>query len=399
MSISKNLRGVLALTIALSASAVFAQAVTVVEFYNKALDAYFITGRALEQQSLDAQADFKRTGMTFDAVTAYGATTNTTRICRFYISLNSPPTSSHFYGREGVDCEQIQAQNLNGFNYEGYDFAVAQAQGGVCPTGTKTVYRGFRAAAGGKTPNHRYTTSPETYNAARAQGFAGEGAAFCVTGATDVTPTVDSTQKCGTFYYPNLRISYQSINSEGTPTSFQRFLDNGPTNFNGHPDARAVVDRFASAPSFSNMILDDPTTWSSLGTTTIDANGLNEVYYSAPTVYPRQFTSGQVISINRVLTYSRANNFGTVTQVGKTTYIGKESVTVPLGTYPSACKFVTELVTTYSGSGQKVTSVATNWIADALGIVKTFSDVKTETPTSPTVVVTTTTEASFSQPL
>ncbi len=385
--------------LAFGAASAFAQAVTVVEFYNRALDAYFITGRVAEQQSLDAQADFRRTGMTFDANAAAGATTNTTRICRFYINLASPFTSSHFYGREGVDCDQILAQNPAGFSYEGYDFAVAQPQGGVCPTGTKTVYRGFRPAANGKTPNHRYTTSPETYNVARSQGYVGEDAAFCATSSTDVTPTVDSTQKCGTFYYPALRISYQSINSEGTPGSFQRFLNSSPTNFNGRLDAVAVVERFTSAPTFSTMILDGATTWSVLGTTTIDSDGLNEVYYTAPTVYPREFAIGQAVNFSRQLTYSRPNSFGSVTQVGKRTYMGKESVTVPLGTYSNACKFTTELLTTYPGTGQTITELSTTWVADALGIVKTFTDVKTTSPSSPTFEATTTTEATFVQPL
>ena len=47
----------LALTAASSAlSSVWAQSVTVVEYYNKSLDAYFITGRVAEQQALDATA-------------------------------------------------------------------------------------------------------------------------------------------------------------------------------------------------------------------------------------------------------------------------------------------------------------------------------------------------------
>ena len=399
MSISRKLRGVLALTLALGASSVFAQAVTVVEFYNRTLDAYFITGRTGEQQSLDSQADFRRTGMTFNAVAATGATTNTTRICRFYINLTSPPTSTHFYGREGVDCVQIGLQNLPGFSYEGFDFAIAQPQGGVCPTGTKAVYRGFRTAAGGKTANHRYTTSPETYYAAQSQGYVGEQEAFCATSATDVTPTVDSTKTCGTFFYPALRISYQSLNSQGTPGSFQRFLNTSPTSFNGHTDASAVVERFTSAPTFSTIILNGATAWTVLGTTAFDDQGLNEVYYSTPTVFPRDVAFGQAVDINSQLTYFRPNNFGNATQAGKRTHFGKEAVTVPLGTYPSACKFVTELVTTYPGTGQTITSVTTDWVADALGIVKSVSNVKTASTTRATVEVTTTTEAIFVQPL
>ena len=77
-------------------NSVWAQSVTVTEYYNKPLDAYFITGRANEQQTLDATTDFQRTGMTFQAVAASAATSATTRICRFYISIASPFTSSHF---------------------------------------------------------------------------------------------------------------------------------------------------------------------------------------------------------------------------------------------------------------------------------------------------------------
>ena len=64
---SKFLRmifAVLALTVASgSLTPAWAQPVTVVEYYNKPLDAYFITGRAAEQQQLDALGDFQRTGM------------------------------------------------------------------------------------------------------------------------------------------------------------------------------------------------------------------------------------------------------------------------------------------------------------------------------------------------
>ena len=112
-------------------SSAWAQSVTVIEYYNKPLDAYFITGRATEQQIVDANTDFQRTGMTFQAVAASAATSATTRICRFYVSTTAPFTSSHYYGREGTDCESLLAQNLTGFSYEGYDFALAQPSSGA----------------------------------------------------------------------------------------------------------------------------------------------------------------------------------------------------------------------------------------------------------------------------
>ena len=62
-----------------------AQTVTVVEYRNRALDAYFITGRSNEQTALDGVADFQRTGMTFQATAVASAPTSLTKICRFYI--------------------------------------------------------------------------------------------------------------------------------------------------------------------------------------------------------------------------------------------------------------------------------------------------------------------------
>jgi hypothetical protein len=74
---------------ALNAVTAAAQAVTAVEHYNTGVDAYCLTGCAKEQVLLDGAADFQRTGMTFQAVTATAATSAQTRICRFYISTTT----------------------------------------------------------------------------------------------------------------------------------------------------------------------------------------------------------------------------------------------------------------------------------------------------------------------
>ena len=82
------LRGVAisALLFAFNAVNAWGQSVTVVEYYNKTLDAYFITGRASDQAALDTLSAFQRTGMTFAATAAASATAAQTKICRFYIS-------------------------------------------------------------------------------------------------------------------------------------------------------------------------------------------------------------------------------------------------------------------------------------------------------------------------
>lgn len=167
-----------------------AQSVNVVEYYNATLDSYFITGRSNEQALLDALTDdFRRTGMQFTAIAAAGAGGGDVRICRFYISVTNPLASTHFYGREGIDCESILAQNLPGFSYEGFDFAVMSPQAlGVCPSAAPVrIYRSFRAAANGRTANHRYSASRSSAEALAAAGWTSEGVAFCVSDARDAT--------------------------------------------------------------------------------------------------------------------------------------------------------------------------------------------------------------------
>jgi len=164
-----------------------AQNVSVVEYYSRSLDAFFITGRANEQASLDAVADFQRTGMSFSAQSARGSGPSLVRICRFYISTAQPFANSHFYGREGIDCEEIRQQNLTGFTWEDYDFAAKQPVGGVCPNDTVTIRRSFRLGSVGKTPNHRYTAGTGTYESSASAGYVGEGAAFCVLSAAEAS--------------------------------------------------------------------------------------------------------------------------------------------------------------------------------------------------------------------
>lgn len=181
------IRRLLAVVAAAAATWISAQTVSVVEYRNKTLDAYFITGRAAEQALLDTVADFSRTGMSFEAVAATSSNAALTRICRFYVSVTNPFVNSHFYGRQGVDCEAILAANPAGFTYENYDFAILTPVGGVCPVGTVPVFRSFRALSGNKTSNHRYTTSAATYASAALAGYVGEGVVFCATTATDAT--------------------------------------------------------------------------------------------------------------------------------------------------------------------------------------------------------------------
>ena len=170
---------------ALLAAQASAQAVTVVEYYNRVLDAYFITSRTAEINALDLAVDFERTGASFNA-TAGSQANAANSICRYYITLSSPYTSSHFYGLQATDCQLVAQANPAGFTYEGIDFAVGLKVGATCPLATPVaVYRSFRPAAGGRTPNHRYTVSQASYDKMAAAGWTQEGIAFCVAAATD----------------------------------------------------------------------------------------------------------------------------------------------------------------------------------------------------------------------
>ena len=181
----------------------YAQTVTVVEYRNAALDAYFITGRSTEQALLDANTSFTRTGMSFTATALTGATSAHGKVCRFYVSNASPYVSSHFYGTQSTvsqtyDCVALADNLPSGFTYEGYDFAALLPTNGVCPSGTSAVYRSFRALTtpnNGKTSNHRYTVSTATYATALSAGYVGEGAQLCASAVTDATTTSGS----GTF--------------------------------------------------------------------------------------------------------------------------------------------------------------------------------------------------------
>ena len=169
--------------------------VTATEFYNAALDAYVVTGRADEQYSLDAYpALFKRTGSTFQSKSALATdlTAAEDAVCRYYINTTNPFASSHFYGFKATDCATIAAAIANGsvtgFSNEGYDFAAYKPTSSTtCPAAAPVpVYRSLRAAAAGKTPNHRYTTSTTTRDSMTALGWSNEGIAFCTTSAATV---------------------------------------------------------------------------------------------------------------------------------------------------------------------------------------------------------------------
>ena len=162
--------------------------VTVVEYYNKNIAAYFLTGRATEQVSLDAISDFQRTGATFVATSSTGAVAPLDSVCRYRINVPGSTFSSHFYGLS-ADCTLIASANLPNFSYEGLDFAVVKPAAGACPLDSPVpIYRALHNLSPVDVPNHRYSVSYSGYQEMLTRGWVGEGAVFCARSATQPTP-------------------------------------------------------------------------------------------------------------------------------------------------------------------------------------------------------------------
>ncbi len=176
-------------TLATSATRAVAQTpVTVVEYYNKTIAAYFLTGRSSEQATLDTVSDFQRTGVSFTAVSAAGAAAPLDSVCRYRIAVTGSTFSSHFYGLT-ADCALIASSNLANFSSEGLDFAVERPTAGVCPASSPfPIYRALRALTPVDVPNHRYSIGLGAYQEMITRGWSGEGVVFCARSATPESP-------------------------------------------------------------------------------------------------------------------------------------------------------------------------------------------------------------------
>lgn len=145
-------------------------AVTIVEFYNAALDHYFITYASDEIAKLD-NGTFKgwaRTGLSFNAFST--AQTITSAVCRIYI----PPGKGdgHFFGRDANECDGTMAKNPTFILESGTFLYLYPPTLGNCAAGQVPVYRVFSNRADA---NHRYTTSRAVRDQMVAKGWLAEG--------------------------------------------------------------------------------------------------------------------------------------------------------------------------------------------------------------------------------
>jgi hypothetical protein len=147
-----------------------------VEYYNAALDHYFITAEPAEAAMLDAGIvvpGWRRTGFDFKvhkADSQFGVPA-----CRFTGTPDIGP-SSHFFTINPVECELVKANPF--WTYEGIAFKADLPFGEDCAADRVPVIRLYNNGKGGQA-NHRYLTSHSEIANTLAQGWIREGAVFC----------------------------------------------------------------------------------------------------------------------------------------------------------------------------------------------------------------------------
>jgi hypothetical protein len=144
---------------------------SVLEFFNSALDHYFITWMPDEIAKLDTGTQIRgwtRTGYSFKTYAT--AQSGTSPVCRYYI----PPTlgDSHFFGRGTVECNETGQKNPSLVLEAPAFMHVFLPVQGVCPANTTRVYRVF---SNRPDANHRYMTDPAVRDQMVAKGWLAEG--------------------------------------------------------------------------------------------------------------------------------------------------------------------------------------------------------------------------------
>ena len=155
--------------------------VTAVEYYNKALDHYFISSLQPDIDALDTGRipGWARTGQSFKVYPSLApADLAASPVCRFYI----PPQhgNSHFISASPDECAAILQASATDPNYSGYVYETSNAfyvdlpdsSTGACPERTGPVFRLWNGRADS---NHRYTTDPAIKAQMLALGYQAEG--------------------------------------------------------------------------------------------------------------------------------------------------------------------------------------------------------------------------------
>jgi lysyl endopeptidase len=137
----------------------------VVEYYDAALDDYFITADKSEIQGLDngVHPGWVRTGLTFLAYSdAASAPADASPVCRFYVSPQYG--DSHFYSADPAECAATATAFAGKWIEESaalFYIQIPNKTTGACPTNTRPVYRFLNKA---NQIHHRYTAEVDERN-------------------------------------------------------------------------------------------------------------------------------------------------------------------------------------------------------------------------------------------
>jgi len=180
------------------------EAVTVVEYFARDAQRFFMTARGNEQAALDAMPGaFVRTGMqlqVFDGrivppapgvvesgqVSVTASAVGALPVCRYFAPRERGGSGTHFYG-QGAECALLNT--LPGFVHEGHDFSAHPRRSASCQSATPVpVYRLYNGRSAQNDGNHRYVVSQSRRIEMLGLGWVDEGVAFCVAAATDSRP-------------------------------------------------------------------------------------------------------------------------------------------------------------------------------------------------------------------
>jgi hypothetical protein len=156
-----------------------APTVDVVEFFNAALEHYFLTAVADEAAAIDAGKvgpGWARTGHAFRAYPLDTQASGTMPVCRFFGTPGTGP-SAHFFTADAAECGIVAANPR--WTYEGLAFRVAVPAAGQCAGNGVPVVRLFRPGAMVADARHRYVKDPAEVARMRSAGWIEEGPVFC----------------------------------------------------------------------------------------------------------------------------------------------------------------------------------------------------------------------------
>jgi hypothetical protein len=168
-----------------------------VEYYNSALDHYFVTASASDKQLLDSGVfgGWQRTGQSFKVLDPATAIPGISPVCRFY-GVPAAGLDSHFYSASPVECNEVLQRFPGEWILEStdvFEVGLPDPTTGACPSGSVPIYRAWNHRTDA---NHRYTTDPNIELAMVARGYIAEGygppplpVAMCSPGAASGPPS------------------------------------------------------------------------------------------------------------------------------------------------------------------------------------------------------------------